>query len=140
MRLILATMRYETNIFSPLLTPLRAFGPKSGEKAVEIYHGTKNPTAAYIDLAEAAGAELVMAVSGSAHPSGCAEDAVIDYFADAVIDTLQPGCDALFLDLHGGMATVGASAREAGLGAAAQVQAFRNALGEGVVVAVGGQG
>ncbi len=55
MRLILATMRYETNTFSPLLTPLRAFGPKSGEKAVEIYHGTKNPTAAYIDLAERGG-------------------------------------------------------------------------------------
>ena len=52
MRLILATMRYETNTLLPLLTPLRAFGPKAGEKAVEIYRGTKNPIAAYIDLAE----------------------------------------------------------------------------------------
>ena len=52
MRLILATMRYETNTFSPLLTPSRTFGPKSGEKAVEIYRGAKNPVAAYIDLAE----------------------------------------------------------------------------------------
>lgn len=114
-KFVTAVMRHETNTFSPVPTPLEAFsgrgadrgGPLAGEAAIRLCRGTNTPAAAYIDLAEAAGAELVMAVSGSAHPSGCAEDAVIDYFADAVIDALKPGCDALFLDLHGGMATVG---------------------------------
>ena len=114
-RFVTAVMRHETNTFSPVPTPLEAFsgrgadrgGPLVGAAAIAQCRGTNTPAAAYVDLAEAAGVELVMAISGSAHPSGCAEDAVIDFFADAIVDAIRPGCDALFLDLHGGMATEG---------------------------------
>ncbi len=114
-RFVTAVMRHETNTFSPVPTPLEAFsgrgadsgGPLAGQAAVDLCRGTNTPAAAYIDLAEAGGAELVMAVSGSAHPSGCADDTVIDYFADAILEAIRPGCEALFLDLHGGMATKG---------------------------------
>ena len=114
-RFVTAVMRHETNTFSPVPTPLEAFsgrgadsgGPLVGQAAVDACRGTNTPVAAYIDLADSVGAELVMAVSGSAHPSGCAEDSVIDYFSDAILGAIEPGCDALFLDLHGGMATKG---------------------------------
>ena len=56
-RFVTAVMRHETNTFSPIPTPLRAFGPKSSEQAISIYRGTNNPLAAYIDIAEREGAE-----------------------------------------------------------------------------------
>ncbi len=114
-KFITAVMRHETNTFSPVPTPLEAFsgrgadrgGPMAGAAAIAQCRGTNTPVAAYIDLAESAGAELVMAISGSANPSGCADDSVIDFFSEAILEALKAGCDALFLDLHGGMATVG---------------------------------
>ncbi len=114
-RFVTAVMRHETNTFSPVPTPLEAFsgrgadsaGPLAGEAAIQSCRGTNTPAAAYIDLAKEAGAELAMAISGSANPSGTVDDSVIDAFAEAIIASVAKGCDALFLDLHGGMVTAG---------------------------------
>ena len=57
MHIVTAVMRHETNTFSPVPTPLEAFGrgaaggPKSGEAAVQSYRGTNNPAAAFIKAA-----------------------------------------------------------------------------------------
>ena len=107
MRLVLATMRHETNTFSPLPTPLRAFGPKSGDKAVGIYRGTNNPIAAYIDLAERQGAEYAVPLIANASPSGTVEQAAFDEMADSICDAVRGGCDGVMLDLHGAMVTEG---------------------------------
>jgi microcystin degradation protein MlrC len=116
-RFVTAVMCHETNTFSPVPTPLKAFsgrdanaeGPLAGANAIAGHRGTNTPVAAYIDLADEAGAELTMAISGSAHPSGCADDSVIDVFSEAILKAVKSGCDALFLDLHGGMVTTGAT-------------------------------
>ncbi|MDP6708902.1 MAG: M81 family metallopeptidase [Alphaproteobacteria bacterium] len=114
-RFVTAVMRHETNTFSPVPTPLQAFsgrgadsgGPLAGEAAIASCRGTNTPAAAFIDLADEVGAELVMPISGSAHPSGTVDDSVIDVFAEAIVDGVRAGCEALFLDLHGGMVAAG---------------------------------
>jgi len=113
-RFVTACMRHETNTFSPVPTPLADFGrvgptdgPARGEEALRVYRDTNNPVAAYIDLAAEEGAELVFAIAANAHPSAPAADEVIDVCGDAILEAIAPGCDALFLDLHGAMVTEG---------------------------------
>ena len=113
-RFVTAVFSHETNTFSSIPTPLEAFGrlsggagPVSGDAALSVYRGTNTPVAAYIDLAEEAGAELNFAIAAQATPSGPAEDIVLEHAADAICEAVGAGCDALFLDLHGGMVTKG---------------------------------
>ena len=113
-RFVAALMRHETNSFSPVPTPLESFGrigatgmPARGGQAVSLYRGTNNPLAAFIDIAEREDAELVVPVAANAHPSAPAPDSVIDHVAGLILDEVRKGCDALFLDLHGAMITMG---------------------------------
>lgn len=113
-RFVTAVFSHETNTFSSIPTPLSAFGrfsgrsgPVSGDRAMDVYRGTNLPVAAYIDLAEEAGAELDFAIAAQATPSGPAEDAVVEQVSDEICAAVKRGCDALFLDLHGGMVTEG---------------------------------
>ena len=98
MRLILAMMRHETNTFSPIPTPLRAFDPKSGEQAIGIYRGTNNPLAAYIDIAEREGAEYFVPLVANASPSAAVDQDTFDEMADAICDAVRKGCDGVMLD------------------------------------------
>ena len=113
-RFVTAVVKHETNTFSPLPTPLSAFGrygpspgPTSGETALRVYRGTRTPVAAFIDIAAEQGAELAFPIAAEATPGGCPEDSVIDCAAERIIESVSAGCDALFLDLHGGMVTKG---------------------------------
>lgn len=113
-RFVTAVFLHETNTFSPIPTPLSAFGrytgrngPVAGATALAAYRGTNLPVAAYIALAEEEGAELDFAIAAQATPSGPAEDSVVEHVTEAVCAAVGRGCDALFLDLHGGMVTEG---------------------------------
>ena len=111
-RFVTAVVKHETNTFSPIPTPLSAFGrygpqagPVYGEDALHAYRGTRTPVGAYIDVAEEAGAELAFPIAANATPGGCPADSLIDHAAERIIGAVKSGCDALFLDLHGGMVT-----------------------------------
>ena len=111
-RFVTAVMRHETNTFSPIPTPVADFGrvgptdgPARGDEAYRVYANTNNPVAAYIDIAKEESAELVFPIAANAHPSAPAPGAIIDLCAEAIIEAVQKGCDALFLDLHGAMVT-----------------------------------
>jgi microcystin degradation protein MlrC len=113
-RFVTAVFSHETNTFSSIPTPLESFGrysggngPVSGDAAIVAYRGTNTPAAAYIDLIEEAGAELNFAIAAQATPSGCAADDVLEHVSDNIIEAVNAGCDALFLDLHGGCVTQG---------------------------------
>jgi microcystin degradation protein MlrC len=113
-RFVTAVVKHETNTFSPIPTPLSNFGhhgsepgPISGDLALRAYRGTNSAAAAYIDIADQEGAELVFPIAANATPGGCPEDSLIDHAAEEIIGAVTAGCDALFLDLHGGMATPG---------------------------------
>ena len=113
-RFVTAVVRHETNTFSPIPTPWEAFGrvsatsgPSYGDAALAAYRGTNTPVAAYIDLAAEESAALEFAIAANATPSAPAADTVLDRCAEAIGQAMARGCDALLLDLHGGMVTEG---------------------------------
>ena len=110
MRVVIAMMKHETNTFSPVPTPLGRFAkgsgaPYRGKDAYEAYKGTGTGMGAYIDLAEQAGAEIVIPMAASAAPSSPVEDAPYEEMSSAIVEAVAGGCDAVLLDLHGAMVT-----------------------------------
>ena len=105
MKILLARMNHETNTFSPIATPLTAFGddgPLEGYAAYLAVKGTRTGIAAFIELAEAAGHEVVVAISATANPSARVAASAYTYICDTIV-AAAAGCDAVMLDLHGAM-------------------------------------
>ncbi|MCY1213401.1 Metallopeptidase family M81 [compost metagenome] len=105
MKVLIARLNHETNTFSPVPTPLAAFGPDGptfGAQAYADNKGMRTAMSAFIDLAEAAGAQLVTPVSASANPSGPVDAQAYTTLTQCIVDA-APGCDAILLDLHGAM-------------------------------------
>jgi microcystin degradation protein MlrC len=110
MKVVIAQMKHETNTFSPVPTPLARFAgegevPAEGGDAYQAYKNTGSAIAAFIELAEEAGAEIVLPVAANAWPSGPVEDVAYDYIASRICAAVADGCDAVLLDLHGAMVT-----------------------------------
>ena len=110
MRLVLAQMKHETNTFSPVPTPLQRFAhgrdrPWEGREAYEEFKGTGTALGGFIDLAERAGAEIVLPIAAQAWPSGRVAQDAFEYIAGKIVDAVKQGCDGVLLDLHGAMVT-----------------------------------
>lgn len=106
MKVMIARLNHETNTFSPVPTPLAAFGndgPAFGAQAYEDNKGKRTAMSAFMDLAEANGASLVTPVSATAYPSGRVDAAAYRTLCDAIVAGAR-GCGAILLDLHGAMA------------------------------------
>src|SRR5690606_19680117 len=98
-------MNHETNTFSPVPTPLSSFGrngPACDEEALRENLGARTAMAAFIDLARARGAQIVTPLSAWANPSGPVHADAYDAMCERILAQV-PGCDAIFLDLHGAM-------------------------------------
>ncbi|MBT3330106.1 MAG: hypothetical protein HN394_01250 [Rhodospirillaceae bacterium] len=65
-----ALVRHETNTFSTLPIPLRAFDLKSGQSTVQIYRRINNPAAIFREIIEREGAEYVVPMIANSNPSG----------------------------------------------------------------------
>jgi len=105
MKVLIARMNHETNSFSPVPTPLSAFGrngPSYDTDALRENHGARTAMAAFIDLAEAHDATMITPLSAWANPSGPVDARAYDLMCQSILDRV-PGCDAIFLDLHGAM-------------------------------------
>lgn len=105
MKILIARMNHETNTFSPVPTPLAAFGrngPDRGDDAYRANRGMRTAMAAFIDAAEREGADIVTPVSAAANPSGPVAADAYAAICDAIV-AAAPGCDAVMLDLHGAM-------------------------------------
>ncbi len=110
MRVVIAMMKHETNTFSPVPTPIGRFArgaalPPRGQAAYNAYKGTGSAMAAFIDIAEREGWEIVTPIAASASPSSAVEDAAYAAMSDAICEAVAGGCDAVMLDLHGAMVT-----------------------------------
>ena len=110
MKLVIAQMKHETNTYSPVPTPLARFAtgqsePPEGAAAVAAYRGTGSAIAAFIDLAEAAGAQYTVPIAAAAWPSGPVHDAAFEHICSRICAAVAQGCDAVLLDLHGAMVT-----------------------------------
>jgi microcystin degradation protein MlrC len=111
MKIVAARLNHETNTFSPLATPLAAFGPDGptfGRAAFESARGTRTGLGAFIDIAEARGDAIEVAVNATAYPSGTVDAAAYERLAGAIVEAVRGGCDAVLLDLHGAMVAQGA--------------------------------
>ncbi|CAE6830081.1 M81 family metallopeptidase [Paraburkholderia haematera] len=105
MKILIARMNHETNTFSPVATPLAAFGrngPSYGEDAFNENEGMQTAMAAFIDAAAREHAAIVTPISASANPSGPVQASAYDAISDAIV-AAATGCDAVMLDLHGAM-------------------------------------
>ena len=110
MKLVIAQMKHETNTYSPVPTPLSRFAtgselPPEGHAAYDAYKGTGAAIAAFIELAEGAGAEFVIPIAAAAWPSGPVHDAAFEHISQRICDAVAKGCDGVMLDLHGAMVT-----------------------------------
>ncbi len=106
MKIVIAQMQHETNTFSPVATPWEAFGnngPFLDQAAYQAMKGTRLPMAAFIDLAESAGAQVVTPIAAWANPSGLVCGAAYDRICELICNAVKQGCDAVMLDLHGAM-------------------------------------
>lgn len=110
MKIVIAQMKHETNTFSPVPTPLARFARgggtlPSGRAVYEAFKGTGAAISAFLDLADAARAEIVLPVAAMAWPSGPVDDEAFEAIADSIYEAVSRGCDAILLDLHGAMVT-----------------------------------
>ncbi len=109
MKAVIARMNHETNTYSPVPTPLVAFGggkpggPDFGRAAYEAGKGSATAMGAFIDAAEQRGCDIVTPLYAMANPSGPVDAAAYRTMCDAIVDAVAQGCDAIMLDLHGAM-------------------------------------
>ncbi|MBE0625293.1 MAG: M81 family metallopeptidase [Burkholderiales bacterium] len=108
---VIALIKHETNTFSPIATPLSAFGhgngPSYGEAARAEFAGSNTPFAAFLDIARREGAVAVTPVAAESWPSNMATRASFEALLQPLEDAVRAGCDACFLDLHGAMVVEG---------------------------------
>jgi len=106
-RYVIALVKHETNTFSPIRTPLNAFGhgngPAFGDAARLRFTGTNTPMGAYLDIAKKENAEVVTPVAAEAWPSNKASRETFEQLVRPLEDAVRAGCDAALLDLHGAM-------------------------------------
>ena len=106
MKIVIAMMKHETNTFSPIVTDWKRFESWSahfGKKALQKYENTGMPMAAYIDLAKKINAHIVTPVAAEAMPAGIVTADAYDRISDAILESIDAGCDLALLDLHGAM-------------------------------------
>ena len=110
-RFVIALIKHETNTFSPIATPLSAFGhgngPAYGKDAEAAFAGSATPFAAFLDIARREGAEAVTPVAAESWPSNAASRATFEALLQPLEQAVRAGCDACFLDLHGAMVVEG---------------------------------
>jgi len=105
MKILVARLNHETNTFSPIATPLKSFGdngPLYGNEAYQASKNTRTGIAAFIDVLEQAGHEIVVACSATANPSGTVSAEAYTHLCNTIVSAAK-GCDAVALDLHGAM-------------------------------------
>jgi microcystin degradation protein MlrC len=107
-KIVIARFQHETNTFSPIPTPLEAFNPVWDGQVIERDGRARTAVGAFIQLAQAMGAELITPVSAMANPSATVHKDAYELVCKKILDAVNEGCDAILLDLHGAMVAQGA--------------------------------
>lgn len=111
-KIIIARVNHETNTFSPIATPLEAFGlhgPAWNEDAYRDQKGARTAMGAFLDIAKSIpDVAVITPVSATAYPSGRVTAHAYDRICESILNAVAQGCDAIMLDLHGAMVADGA--------------------------------
>ncbi len=103
MRLIIASMKHETNTFSPVPTGLERFRERVlcfDEEVPAALEGTKTGVGAFLQLAREAGAEIVTPVAAEASPSCPVTAEAYSRITDAICDAVAGGTRRLRIHVH----------------------------------------
>lgn len=107
-RVLFAGLFHETHTFLEERTAWRDFDVAMGE-AIFAKRGDASPTDGFLEVADAAGWEVIPTIDARAMPSGMVEDAAFEDYWRAFEERAQPalaeGVDAIYLVLHGAMVT-----------------------------------
>ena len=107
-RILFGVLFHETHTFLPDPTPWSAFAVKLGAEILKA-EGDESPTAGFLEEARRYGWEVVPTADARCVPSGPVEDDVLEKywreFESRARPALAAGIDAIFLVLHGAMAT-----------------------------------
>ena len=137
MRVAIAELSHETNVFSSVPTDLAAFersGIRRGAEIVDALRGTATTIAGFPDAAERAGFTALPILAVWATPSGTVTHDAFEALAGELVDGLERAAplDGVLLSLHGAM--VAEHARDAD---GELLRRVRAAVGPGIpVVAV----
>ncbi len=110
MRVLIATLKHETNTFSPIVTDLARFeqwGLHRGRAARDAMADTAMPQGAYQRLAAELGAEIVTPIVAEAMPGGLVTAEAYRALCEPVLEAVERGVDLALLDLHGAMVAEG---------------------------------
>ena len=124
MKIVIATLRHETNTFSPVATPLASFFNRfdksfeklgtmmSGDDAIDQFGRTTMPFAAFLKIAQDRGCDIEVPLYANANPSAPTDRHSFDVMCNAIVNSVSEGCEAILLDLHGAMVVEGISDAE----------------------------
>src|SRR5690606_28195304 len=116
MKIAVAGFQHETNSFAGTVAARGDFDRPggwppfcTGDEMMRVISGTGTPASGALAAASQQGVEILPLLWCIGLPSGPVEDPAFDDIADDICarlrDALERGADALYLDLHGAMAT-----------------------------------
>ena len=100
---VIARFQHETNTFSPIPTPLEAFNPLWNEHAFKNQESARTAMGAFIEIAKKEQVKIVTPVCAFSNPSGTVDGKAYESICNSILETVEQGCDAVLLDLHGAM-------------------------------------
>ena len=109
-KIIVAGFQHETNTFSPIPTRMEDFeqddlwpGLTRGTDLPSRFRGTNIPIAGFLDACRH---QTIPTIWASAEPGSYVDDAAFDRIAGEIVNSVAKSkADAVYLDLHGAMAT-----------------------------------
>jgi microcystin degradation protein MlrC len=110
-RIAIGQISHETNVFSPVPTPLQAFkdrGFAHGPEVAQLLKGTKSSLGAFIEVALGNNWEVVPTVATGATPSAPTDAQTYEYLKALLINAIvHTNPDGVLLALHGAMQAEG---------------------------------
>lgn len=120
-RVAVGQISHETNVFSPVQTPLQAWkdrGLHLGPDLVKFFTGTKSGIGAYLEVADTEGWAIIPTIAASAMPSAPTDAKTYAWLKEQLLEPIRREMpDAVLLSVHGAMMAEGVDDPEGDLAA-----------------------
>jgi len=130
-RIVVASIFHEAHSFSPLLTFADSFVVMRGNELLTKAQVSASGLGGAVRLLRSRGAEIIPALSAVAPPGGNIQDGIFEALRDEIVAAaLREKPDAIYLDLHGAIASESIDDCEGNL-----LAALRQAMGPAIPIA-----